>query len=349
LIVELPAVDATNGTASPPGGVLVFGIDTESNNSSTGITRLLGDPASGVISATLNSTTYPNSYIDSGSNANFFASTLPNCPSPNQGFYCPASTTLEHATLTDTHNDSLAADFSVANANTLFGNASSTAFNDLAGTNTDPTALDLGLSFFFGRNVFTGFENLNTSSPPYFAYANGAQTIASAAANVEPLMVDTGPAGLSPSAVNTAFISVKVCVPGTMTCQTIDHVEVDTGSIGLRLISSVVTVSLPALTDSSSRPLAECLQFADGTAWGSLATADIVLPVSGLTAQNVRVHLIGAASAGSPPSACTGKPENTVSAFGANGILGVGPFVNDCNSSGSCAPGPQAANYYYCH
>ena len=62
------------------------------------------------------------------------------------------------------------------------------------------------------------------------------------------------------------------------------------------------------------------------------------LPVSGVTAKNVNIHLIGATSAGSPPAACTGKTENTVNDFGANGILGVGPFVNDCNSSGDCMP-----------
>jgi hypothetical protein len=101
--------------------------------------------------------------------------------------------------------------------------------------------------------------------------------------------------------------------------------------------------------DSSNRPLAECIQFADGTSWGSLATADVTLPVSGVTAKNVNIHLIGATSAGSPPAACTGKTENTVNDFGANGILGVGPFVNDCNSSGDCMPGTQSANYYYCH
>ena len=151
--------------------------------------------------------------------------------------------------------------------------------------------------------------------------------------------MDGGPAGLSPPAVDTGYVSVTVCVPGTSTCQTIDHVEVDTGSIGLRLISSVVTVSLPALLDSASRPLAECLQFADGTSWGSVVTADVTMPVSGESAKGVNVQLIGAAAAGSPPAACTGTPENTVSTFGANGILGVGPFNNDCDSTGDCAPG----------
>jgi len=96
--------------------------------------------------------------------------------------------------------------------------------------------------------------------------------------NVETLTVDAGPPASTFLAVNTAFVSVKVCVPGTSTCKTIDHIEVDTGSTGLRIMSSVLTsapaITLPAETDGTN-PLAECLQFADGTSWGSLATADM--------------------------------------------------------------------------
>jgi hypothetical protein len=178
----------------------------------------------------------------------------------------------------------------------------------------------------------------------------GNQTIAAPGPpNVESLVVDAGPAGLPAPAVNTAFVSVEVCIPQSATCQTIDHVEVDTGSIGLRLLSSVVnTVTLPPLTAGGDQ-LAECLQFADNTeVYGALATADVVMPVSGEKASGVIVQLIGAASAGNPPAACTGTANNTVALFGANGILGVGPFINDCNTNGTCAPGTQSANYYSC-
>jgi hypothetical protein len=63
----------------------------------------------------------------------------------------------------------LTANFSVADANTLFGNANYTAFSNVAGPSSDNTSLDLGLSFFYGHNVFTGLEDPNVS-PPYFAY-----------------------------------------------------------------------------------------------------------------------------------------------------------------------------------
>jgi hypothetical protein len=55
-------------------------------------------------------------------------------------------------------------------------NAMNFAFSNLGGSNYSTTlpnaTLDLGLSFFYGRNVFTGFEDLSTNpaTAPYFAY-----------------------------------------------------------------------------------------------------------------------------------------------------------------------------------
>jgi len=177
--------------------------------------------------------------------------------------------------------------------------------------------------------------------------------------NVEGLLVDAGPNALTTPAINTPFITVKVCMPGNPNmCNTIDHVEVDTGSIGLRLIASgapagQLSLALPAATDDGTvtgNPIAECLMFADGSSWGSVNVADITLPDSGKTAANVYLQVIGASSVGNPPAGCSGAPENTVPMFGANGILGVGPFINDCNSTGDCTPRnpPTSATYYKC-
>ena len=167
--------------------------------------------------------------------------------------------------------------------------------------------------------------------------------------NVETVTVDAGPPGLTFASINTPFVSVQVCVAGTSTCKTIDHIEVDTGAVGLRILSSVLTaapaITLAAETDSGGNPLAECLQFADGTSWGSLAVADITLPVSMETAANVHVHIIGDPAYPTVPLTCTGTPENTVDQFGANGILGVGPFVQDCGTF--CATTSPAPPVYY--
>ena len=184
---------------------------------------------------------------------------------------------------------------------------------------------------------------LTTPPPP-------TQTIATPGPpNVETVTVDAGPPGLTFTSVNTPFISVTVCVAGTSTCKTIDHIEVDTGSIGLRILSSVLTaapaITLAAETDSGGNPLAECLQFADGTSWGSLAVADITFPVSMETAANVHVHIIGDPAYPTVPSTCTGTPQNTVDMFGANGILGVGPFIQDCGAF--CVTTSPAPPVYY--
>ena len=168
--------------------------------------------------------------------------------------------------------------------------------------------------------------------------------------NVETLTVDAGPTG----GVNTAFVSVQICVPGTMTCQTIDHIEVDTGSTGLRILADVpFTLTLPQATNGSGGPpMTECLQFADGSSYGSLRVAYITLPGSGEHAANVIVQLIGDSTYPVPTgtitgqSACPGITENTVQAFGANGILGVGPFAQDCGG-GCAAPNPPLAGVYY--
>src|SRR5579863_7933264 len=92
--------------------------------------------------------------------------------------------------------------------------------------------------------------------------------------NTAPLTVNLGPAN---NFVNGLYVSVTLCNPGTTTCQTIPNVAVDTGSEGLRILSSQLTLTgLPAVTDSSSDPLQECVQFGDGSyVWGPVVTADI--------------------------------------------------------------------------
>jgi len=181
------------------------------------------------------------------------------------------------------------------------------------------------------------------------ASSGGGQTIASPGPNVVTLTVDSGPNG---NAVDIPYISVTLCVPGTTQCQTFNHIEVDTGSYGLRIVANA--------TDTSGNPfslalpqesingdtVAECTQFVDGYSWGPLATADI--DVSGESAQGVPVQVIGGNSSLTVPSACsgTGTQENTVSTFGANGILGVGVFPQDCGSY--CVSTVSNGYYYAC-
>jgi hypothetical protein len=160
------------------------------------------------------------------------------------------------------------------------------------------------------------------------------------------VIVDQGPTvnGSPLGSVNTLFTTVTVCVPGSTTsCQTIDHIQVDTGSYGLRLLAPVLTVTLPVETLSSGGSLVECVQFVDGYSWGPVATAD--LTIAGETAKSVPVQSIGDSRFAAVPSQCSstgGTQEDTVTSFGANGILGIGPFASDC---GDCDT--VANNLYY--
>jgi hypothetical protein len=64
--------------------------------------------------------------------------------------------------------------------------------------------------------------------------------------NFQTIVVNAGPAN---TYFNGAFTTVTICVPGQSTCQTIDGVLIDTGSSGLRVLASSVTLSLPQQTD----------------------------------------------------------------------------------------------------
>jgi hypothetical protein len=163
--------------------------------------------------------------------------------------------------------------------------------------------------------------------------------------NVAPIIVDGGPANIP----DLAFVSVTICAPGSnVNCQTIDHIQVDTGSSGLRIIASVLSpaLSLPQENDANGNPLAECAQFADGFSWGAVRMADI--KIVGEQASSVPIQIIGDPAFPAVPASCSnsGPPENTVQTFGANGLLGVGLFVQDCG--GACAQAAIPGTYYIC-
>jgi hypothetical protein len=164
--------------------------------------------------------------------------------------------------------------------------------------------------------------------------------------NVVAVTVDGGPAAAAGS-VNTLYTTVTVCVPGSTTqCQAIDHIQVDTGSEGLRILSSVLTLALPIAQTSTGATLVECTQFVDGYSWGPVAAADV--QIGGETASSMPVQVIGGSSLPVPPAcSATGIEEDTVETFGANGILGIGVFAQDCGAG--CVNGnTQPAPYYTC-
>jgi len=181
-----------------------------------------------------------------------------------------------------------------------------------------------------------------------------------ALSNFVSMIVDNGPASLNtgPNAYTSddaAFVTITVCAPGSTTnCQTIDHVLVDTGSVGLRLIQSDVTSTLlsalPLETDSSSNPVGECYAYVDGYVFGSVRQADFT--IGGEKVADMPLQIIGDTGAFSTvPSSCStggGTNLNTVQAFGANGIIGIGVTTTDCGSYCTTSGGFAAATYYDC-
>ena len=164
-------------------------------------------------------------------------------------------------------------------------------------------------------------------------------------ANVQAITVNAGPAG---NYVNGAFTSVTVCAPVTTSCQTIDGVLVDTGSSGLRLLSSAITtITLPPQKASDGNAVVECLPFVTGLTWGPVATADI--QIAGEKASAVPIQILSD-SAYSIPTTCKnqGTPQDTLTNLGANGILGVGMFLQVCGSACLTTGASNPGLYYGC-
>jgi Protein of unknown function (DUF3443) len=160
--------------------------------------------------------------------------------------------------------------------------------------------------------------------------------------NVQPISVNSGPDG---NYANGIFTSVTVCVPGTSQCQTINDVLVDTGSTGLRIVSSALTESLPEQKGPNGNPVAECLQFLAAMTWGPVEMADIQM--AGESASSVPIQVLSD-TAFPLPAQCknTGLPtQDTVQTLGANGILGVGTFAQDCG--GGCTQSTSNPGLYY--
>jgi hypothetical protein len=201
---------------------------------------------------------------------------------------------------------------------------------------------------------------------------NEQNSVARSAANASTVYMDycavSGTSGGTPtaSATNLPYVSVYLCAPGSTTnCAWIDHLQVDTGSVGLRVLAGAVPSSLlaalpvvhPAVSPTANA--AECYQFVLSYFWGGLRTADLKLggtiapnanagSNSAVAITNAKVQIINDPLL--PPDApatagCVtggGTKESSAVGIGANGILGVGLFSDDCN--GNCASGA----YFFC-
>jgi len=179
--------------------------------------------------------------------------------------------------------------------------------------------------------------------------------------NTTQIVVDAGPSGgFAIGAVNVPYVTVTVCEPGSTThCVTIDHVFLDTGSIGLRLLKSkVASLALPSLavpadaaTATPAGPAVECYPFVLGAVWGPLASVD--LQIAGEHAAGLPVQLIDDSTTPDYPApadcvaASNGQLMNSAASLQANGLLGVGMLAYDCGLG--CVKGDYSSGYtlYY--
>ncbi|MBW0447616.1 DUF3443 domain-containing protein [bacterium M00.F.Ca.ET.228.01.1.1] len=182
------------------------------------------------------------------------------------------------------------------------------------------------------------------ASAPLAAPAPGGTSVAqSNTPNVQPIVVHAAP-HLTRNMLTT---SVTLCQPGTDNCATIDNIQVDTGSHGLRILASALPASLPlAAVPASGGVSGECAVFGGGYAWGAVRSADVRM--AGQLAAAIPIQLIADPSVPSVPSDCaaSGPSMLTLDTLRANGILGVGVFAADCG--GACANAALPRWYYSC-
>ena len=136
--------------------------------------------------------------------------------------------------------------------------------------------------------------------------------------------------------VNIPYVTVRVC-DASGNCRDIDHVVLDTGSYGLRVLqSALVGLDLPTDTTTGGTRLAECARFLGGYIWGGVSHATVQLGAE--TAGPLPIQVIGASGLPAAPSGCSNGTTDvgTLQQLQGNGLLGVGHFVAD--------PGP----YYGC-
>ncbi len=187
----------------------------------------------------------------------------------------------------------------------------------------------------------------------------GIGSSSSSGSNAVAVMVYAGPPAAHGGTFNIPYTSVTLCSPpGSPNCKLITDVVVDTGSSGLRIMASAlaaVGLTPTALADpgNAANTIAECMPFADGYTWGPVAAADI--RIGGELASSAAINIVDddASYPVSAPGSCTGlgKSLNSVTAFDANGVLGVGVFAQDCGAAcANCAGICSSRNdiYYSC-
>jgi hypothetical protein len=106
-------------------------------------------------------------------------------------------------------------------------------------------------------------------------------------------------------------------------------------------VLTAANVVLGGEKDGQGQSIEECVTFGGGQTWGPVAVADISM--AGEVAAALPVQIMDDSATGAPPPATCGANGtliNDVSGFGANGVLGIGVFLQDCGAACATAATP---------
>lgn len=177
-------------------------------------------------------------------------------------------------------------------------------------------ALGLSASFLAGCNGGSA-----SSSPAQVTASNSVQI--------------TAGSGYNGNGYNTPYVTVTVCQPNTTICQTVDHILLDTGSVGLKIDQSQLQTTLPSITQTGSGlPISVCNLYGSGYVFATANYADVY--IGGEKAPNIPVQIIDdSTSQSGVPSSCSnqGAFVDFSNSSGAKGIIGVNPMINLGNNT----------------
>jgi hypothetical protein len=167
LIVDLPSVSDSGAVSLT--GYLIFGIGTQTNNQTDGMTVYTTD-SNGYFTTTYKSASKPYSFLDTGSNGIYFDDGSITSSKTYSGFYAPTSTLTLSATNTGANSVTGSVTFKVGNVNSM--NGSNSVLPLLCGKVGSSLIFDWGLPFFFGKQVFVAIsgKKAGSSTGPYWAY-----------------------------------------------------------------------------------------------------------------------------------------------------------------------------------
>jgi hypothetical protein len=281
----------------------------------------------------------------------------------------PANPVPVASSLSPTSTRSGGASFVLTVNGSSFISGSAIAWNGAALPTTFVSTTQLTSQVPAADIASAGSAAITVVNPAPGGGGSGALTLTIAPDNVAALSVDGfgGNGGF-----NSLYVTITVCPHGSSTnCQTIDHIAVDTGSIGLRVLAtsaSGLLAGTPTITATSADPanpnthvtgiLAECAQFGGGYTWGSVRNVDITFAGTNETALNMPMQVMGDMEPA--PAACVSQSATQYELTGstttngvttanpltfvylhANGLVGMSVFPQDCGGCTTAAQPPE--------